>query len=71
MLDCQSSSTLQRLNEMLAAQRDIAIVGLSNLLSGNSDFAVSRILAIPFDIGLALAGPLFVDFDEDCADEAQ
>ena len=45
--------------------------GLSNLLSGNSDFAGSRILAIPFDIGLALAGPLFVDFDEDCADEAQ
>ena len=40
-------------------------------MSGNSDFAGSRILVIPFEIGLVLPGPFFVDFDEDCADEAQ
>jgi hypothetical protein len=40
-------------------------------MSGNSDFAGSRILVIPFDMGLVLPGPFFVDLDEDCADEAQ
>jgi hypothetical protein len=35
------------------------------------DFAGSRILVLPFDVRLVLPGPFFVDFDEDCADEAQ
>jgi hypothetical protein len=48
----------------------LAMLGLCNLKSGDSDFAGSRILVIPFDIGLVLAGPFFVDFDEDCTDEA-
>ena len=53
------------------AQRKAAARRLSKLTSGNSEFAGSRILVIPLDIGLVLAGPFFVDFDEDCADEAQ
>ncbi|CCA89866.1 hypothetical protein PP1Y_Lpl625 (plasmid) [Novosphingobium sp. PP1Y] len=48
-----------------------ALLGLSSLLSGDSGEIGSCILAFPFDVGLCVGGPLFVDFDQDGAHEAQ
>ena len=44
---------------------------LCNLRSGNLIWSGSRILVIPLDVGLLLAGPFFVDLEEDCAVEAR
>ena len=44
--------------------------GLRNLKSGNFEFACSRILAFPFDVGLGLGDPIVVDLDQHGADKS-
>ena len=44
-------------------------LGLCNLMSGNCIERFSRILASPLYICLCVSDPLFIDFDEDGANE--
>ena len=43
---------------------------LRNLKSGNFEFACSRILAFPFDVGFGLGDPIVVDLDQHGADKS-
>jgi len=40
-------------------------------MSGNSVESGSRIVAFPFDVGLGVRGPFFVDLDQNGADQTQ
>ena len=63
-----SLATMRHYKELIA---ESLCRRLSNLLSGNSAESGSCILAFPFDVGLSVGGPFFVDLDKDGADEPQ
>ena len=61
VLTLQSSPSFRRGHHQL---------GLRNLKSGNFEFACSRILAFPFDVGFGLGDPIVVDLDQHGADKS-
>ena len=52
------------------AANAVALDGLCNRMSGNSEAACSRILVFPFDISFVIGSPLVVDFDQHGADQS-
>lgn len=63
------SSQASRIEPDTVAVLEVEGYGLCNLSSGNCIERCSRILASPLYICLCVSAPLFIDFDEDGANE--